>query len=57
MNLFADHSQIVQLECMRSGIWDAASMWGRVLTHRPDSDADRNVPAEARLGQGKEPSR
>lgn len=34
VNLFVDHSQIVQLECLRSGIWGTASLWGRVLTYR-----------------------
>jgi phosphosulfolactate synthase (CoM biosynthesis protein A) len=34
-NLFVDHSQIVQLECLRSGIWGTSSLWGRVLTYRP----------------------
>ena len=31
VNLFVDHSQIVQLECLRSGIWGTKSLWGRVL--------------------------
>jgi phosphosulfolactate synthase (CoM biosynthesis protein A) len=30
INLFIDHSQIVQLECLRSGIWGTKSTWGRV---------------------------
>src|SRR5437773_6022847 len=30
VNLFVDHSQIVQLECLRSGIWGTKSMWGRI---------------------------
>ena len=34
VNLFIDHSQIVQLECLRSGIWGTKSLWGRVLTYR-----------------------
>ena len=34
VNLFVDHSQIVQVECLRSGIWGTASLWGRVLTYR-----------------------
>jgi phosphosulfolactate synthase (CoM biosynthesis protein A) len=33
VNLFVDHSQIVQLECLRSGIWGTASLWGRVQTY------------------------
>ncbi len=34
INLFVDHSQIVQLECLRSGIWGTATLWGRVLTYK-----------------------
>ncbi len=34
VNLFVDHSQIVQLECLRAGIWGTKSLWGRVLTYR-----------------------
>lgn len=37
VNLFVDHSQIVQLECLRSGIWGTKSLWGRVITYRGDS--------------------
>jgi phosphosulfolactate synthase (CoM biosynthesis protein A) len=33
VNLFVDHSQIVQLECLRSGVWGTKSLWGRVLTY------------------------
>ncbi len=32
VNLFVDHSQIVQLECLCAGIWGTKSTWGRVLT-------------------------
>jgi phosphosulfolactate synthase (CoM biosynthesis protein A) len=32
VNLFIDHSQIVQLECLRSGIWGTKDTWGRVKT-------------------------
>jgi phosphosulfolactate synthase (CoM biosynthesis protein A) len=35
VNLFVDHSQIVQLECLRSGIWGTSGTWGRILTYRP----------------------
>lgn len=35
VNLFVDHSQIVQLECLRRGIWGTKSLWGRVLTYQP----------------------
>jgi phosphosulfolactate synthase (CoM biosynthesis protein A) len=34
VNLFVDHSQIVQLEALRSGIWGTKSLWGRVLTYK-----------------------
>jgi phosphosulfolactate synthase (CoM biosynthesis protein A) len=34
INLFVDHSQIVQLEALRSGIWGTADTWGRVLTYQ-----------------------
>jgi phosphosulfolactate synthase (CoM biosynthesis protein A) len=34
VNLFVDHSQIVQLECLRSGLWGTTSLWGRVLTYK-----------------------
>lgn len=33
-NLFVDHSQIVQLETLRRGIWGTKSLWGRVLTFK-----------------------
>jgi phosphosulfolactate synthase (CoM biosynthesis protein A) len=36
VNLFVDHSQIVQLECLRRGIWGTNSLWGRVLTYQPE---------------------
>jgi phosphosulfolactate synthase (CoM biosynthesis protein A) len=34
VNLFVDHSQIVQLECLRAGIWGTKSLWGRVMTFK-----------------------
>lgn len=34
VNLFVDHSQIVQLECLRAGIWGTKSLWGRVRTYK-----------------------
>jgi phosphosulfolactate synthase (CoM biosynthesis protein A) len=34
VNLFVDHSQIVQLEALRSGIWGTKSTWGRVVTYK-----------------------
>jgi phosphosulfolactate synthase (CoM biosynthesis protein A) len=34
VNLFVDHSQIVQLECLRSGLWGTDDTWGRMLGYR-----------------------
>lgn len=42
IGLFVDHSQIVQLECLRSGIWGTKSTWGRVMTYR-GSPAGKSV--------------
>jgi len=33
VNLFVDHSQIVQLECLRRGIWGTSATWGRILSY------------------------
>jgi phosphosulfolactate synthase (CoM biosynthesis protein A) len=33
VNLFVDNSQIVELECMRSGLWGKKSSWGRVTSY------------------------
>jgi phosphosulfolactate synthase (CoM biosynthesis protein A) len=32
VNLFVDHSQVVQLACLRAGIWGTSDVWGRVRT-------------------------
>ncbi len=34
VNLFVDHSQIVQLETLRRGIWGTKSLWGRVVSYK-----------------------
>jgi phosphosulfolactate synthase (CoM biosynthesis protein A) len=34
VNLFVDHSQVVQLECYRSGIWGTNELWGRIHTYK-----------------------
>ena len=34
VNLFVDHSQVVQLECLRSGVWGTKGLWGRVVTYK-----------------------
>ncbi|PGG95529.1 hypothetical protein AJ79_10010 [Helicocarpus griseus UAMH5409] len=36
VNVFVDHSQIVQLSCLRRGIWGMADTWGKVVSYRPD---------------------
>ena len=33
VNLFVDHSQAYQLECLRAGIWGTKSLWGRVVSY------------------------
>jgi phosphosulfolactate synthase (CoM biosynthesis protein A) len=44
VNLFVDHSQIVQLECLRAGIWGTKSLWGRVVTYK-DTQKQNHVPS------------
>jgi phosphosulfolactate synthase (CoM biosynthesis protein A) len=34
VNLFVDHSQIAQLECLRAGIWGTKSTWGRIASYQ-----------------------
>jgi phosphosulfolactate synthase (CoM biosynthesis protein A) len=34
VNLFVDHSQIIQLEGLRAGIWGTQDTWGRMLAYR-----------------------
>jgi phosphosulfolactate synthase (CoM biosynthesis protein A) len=34
VNLFVDHSQVLQLACLRAGIWGPKSLWGRVVTYK-----------------------
>src|SRR5512135_2595451 len=41
VNLFVDHSQIVQLECLRSGLWGTKSLWGRILTFKEGEARER----------------
>ena len=35
VNLFVDHSQVVQLEALRADLWGTADVWGRVVTFKP----------------------
>src|SRR5215475_12416164 len=39
VNLFVDHSQIVQLEALRRGIWGTKDLWGRVVTFKGDEES------------------
>ena len=41
VNLFIDHSQIVQLECLRAGIWGTADLWGKVVTYKGSEEEFR----------------
>jgi phosphosulfolactate synthase (CoM biosynthesis protein A) len=34
VNLFVDHSQIILLESLRSGIWGTKDLWGRIVTYK-----------------------
>lgn len=36
VNLFIDHSQIINLECLRTGLWGNSDLWGRVLTYKAE---------------------
>ncbi len=33
VNLFVDHSQIVQLEVLRRGLWGKGTVWGRIVSY------------------------
>jgi len=37
VNLFVDHSQVVQLECLRAGLWGTHDTWGRMLSYKPST--------------------
>lgn len=42
VNLFVDHSHIVQLECLRSDLWGTESLWGWVLTYKGTREEAEN---------------
>lgn len=44
VNLFVDHSQIVQLSCLRCGIWGMADTFGKIVSYRPMDDVHCRVP-------------
>ncbi|KAF2459068.1 sulfonate biosynthesis enzyme [Lineolata rhizophorae] len=37
VNVFVDHSQIVQLSCLRGGIWGKSDTFGKITTYRPSN--------------------
>lgn len=39
VNLFVDHSQVLHLESLRSGVWGSSSLFGRVVTYRDEACA------------------
>jgi phosphosulfolactate synthase (CoM biosynthesis protein A) len=47
VNLFVDHSQVVQLEALRSGIWGTKSTWGRIVTYK--EKPKKAAPARPKL--------
>jgi phosphosulfolactate synthase (CoM biosynthesis protein A) len=63
VNLFVDHSQIVLLECLRSGIWGTQNLWGRVLTYKEatgaaaESSSSSSSRISANGGRGRRPAR
>lgn len=53
VNLFVDHSQVILLEAIRSGLWGPESLWGRVVTYKPEVErisppAGRRFPSARR---------
>lgn len=46
VNLLVDHSQIVQLETLRRGIWGAKGLWGRVVTYKGSPNGVRSRSPE-----------
>lgn len=38
VNLFIDNSQIVELECLRAGLWGKTTTWGRTVTWKGDRE-------------------
>lgn len=45
-NLFVDHSQLVQLECLRRGIWGTKALWGRVCSYKPSEGGSTHGAGE-----------
>ena len=45
VNLFVDHSQILQIECLRQNIWGNKSTWGRIINPAPMTET-HHAPAK-----------
>lgn len=43
VNLFVDHSQIVQLAGLRAGIWGKSDTFGKIVTFRPRGGVSPNL--------------
>ncbi|KAF8823684.1 hypothetical protein HHX47_DHR9000279 [Lentinula edodes] len=45
-NLFVDHSQIVQIACLRIGIWGTGSTFGKIVTvGKGESEGSHRIPS------------
>ena len=54
-NLFIDHSQIVQLACLRRGIWGTGSTFARVVTFEGAQDYTQSPGGTGGKSGGPEP--
>ena len=43
VNLFVDHTQVLLLESVRSGIWGSHSLWNRVVTYKATARRNKLV--------------
>ena len=43
-NLFIDHSQVVQLACLRKGIWGTEKTFGKIVTFEPSNAHRKGKP-------------
>src|SRR5438105_11623015 len=48
VNLCVDHSKIVQLECLRAGLWGTKHLWGSVVTFKARKNKTRVILSEAK---------
>lgn len=49
VNLFVDHSQVLQLECLRHGVWGTNDTWGRILTYKGQRQRETQQEQELAL--------